>query len=414
MPAVRTPTSASSAASTIGAGKSRSKAGGQASVQKPPRLFPNTKPVKPGSNWSKLRKSLPTNGFAQAEALRKKRRLSSAQMSELSRISSPEASSSRNAFGSPVPTTLPWFAEDLDPEDLEMVRRSHADPSALLDKGKTPLKGSGVMSDEALKMQVILGGNSKDSEGKREVGQYLALDCEMVGVGAQGSESVLARVSVVNWHGHCVLDTFVKPKEAVTDYRTWVSGVRAANLKNAPSFEEVQERVSKLIHGRVLIGHAVHNDLSALLLDHPRRDIRDTAKFQPLRDLAKSKYPGLRKLASLVLGIDIQKAGRSHSSIEDAQATMAIYRTQHSAWQKSLGRNVPTSWEVEEEADEELADTTADGAEPPRVASAQHSSKPLKKPANIIQPRPRKPSATSNRPAQARAKHTAAPGWWNE
>lgn len=59
----------------------------------------------------------------------------------------------------------------------------------------------------------------------------LAMDCEMVGVGPSGDESVLARISVVNQYGHCVYDKFVKPKEEVTDYRTWVSGVRPEDLE---------------------------------------------------------------------------------------------------------------------------------------------------------------------------------------
>ena len=52
----------------------------------------------------------------------------------------------------------------------------------------------------------------------------------MVGVGPAGSQSVLARVSIVNWHGATVLDTFVRPKERVVDYRTWVSGVSPEDL----------------------------------------------------------------------------------------------------------------------------------------------------------------------------------------
>ncbi|KAI7821456.1 hypothetical protein BX661DRAFT_217597, partial [Kickxella alabastrina] len=64
----------------------------------------------------------------------------------------------------------------------------------------------------------------------RSVGKFLAIDCEMVGAGFKGSRSMLARVSIVNYYGHVVLDTFVKPTEAVTDYRTWVSGVRKSDL----------------------------------------------------------------------------------------------------------------------------------------------------------------------------------------
>ena len=60
----------------------------------------------------------------------------------------------------------------------------------------------------------------------------IAIDCEMVGVGKDGTESVLARVSLVNQHGHCIYDKFVKPREKVTDYRTHVSGIRPSNLRD--------------------------------------------------------------------------------------------------------------------------------------------------------------------------------------
>lgn len=62
-----------------------------------------------------------------------------------------------------------------------------------------------------------------------------AMDCEMVGVGPEGIESTLARVSIVNYHGCTILDRFVRPREKVTDYRTWVSGVREEDLRNGKS-----------------------------------------------------------------------------------------------------------------------------------------------------------------------------------
>lgn len=63
-------------------------------------------------------------------------------------------------------------------------------------------------------------------------GKYLCIDCEMVGVGSLGEQNSLGRVSIVNYHGAIVYDTFVKPKEKVVDYRTWVSGVSASDLIN--------------------------------------------------------------------------------------------------------------------------------------------------------------------------------------
>jgi RNA exonuclease 4 len=60
--------------------------------------------------------------------------------------------------------------------------------------------------------------------------KYIAIDCEMVGVGIDGTESSLARVSVVNFYGTVELDEIVRQKERVVDYRTEYSGIRAADL----------------------------------------------------------------------------------------------------------------------------------------------------------------------------------------
>lgn len=65
----------------------------------------------------------------------------------------------------------------------------------------------------------------------------------MVGVGPEGAESSLARVSIVNFHGAVVLDTFVKQKEKVVDYRTWVSGVTIADLVGGESFPDGRNEI---------------------------------------------------------------------------------------------------------------------------------------------------------------------------
>jgi Exonuclease len=67
------------------------------------------------------------------------------------------------------------------------------------------------------------------------------MDCEMVGVGEDGKDSILARVSIVNHFGHCVYDKYVKPTERVTDYRTKVSGIRPADIANGRLSSAVHE-----------------------------------------------------------------------------------------------------------------------------------------------------------------------------
>ena len=54
----------------------------------------------------------------------------------------------------------------------------------------------------------------------------------MVGVGIDGEESSLARVSIVNYHGVILLDEVVKQRERVVDYRTEWSGIRPGDMVN--------------------------------------------------------------------------------------------------------------------------------------------------------------------------------------
>jgi RNA exonuclease 4 len=151
----------------------------------------------------------------------------------------------------------------------------------------------------------------------------------MVGVGptpktARERNSALARVSVVNYHGVQIYDSYVIPKEEVTDWRTAVSGISPDLMENARSFEEVQRNVAGIMQGRILVGHDVMKDLNVLMLGHPRVDLRDTSRHEPYRALAGGSSPGLKMLAANLLGVGIQ--GGAHSSVEDARACMLLYR----------------------------------------------------------------------------------------
>lgn len=164
--------------------------------------------------------------------------------------------------------------------------------------------------------------------------KIVAMDCEMVGVGQDGQDSILARVSIVNQHGQCVYDKFVKATEDVTDYRTHVSGVRPQDLAKAEDFQTVQKEVSDILKNRVLVGHALSNDLQVLFLDHPRKNIRDTTRYKPFRTLFKGRTPSLKKLTAKVLNVEVQSG--EHSSVQDAQAAMRLYTMYRQQWEKEL------------------------------------------------------------------------------
>lgn len=155
--------------------------------------------------------------------------------------------------------------------------------------------------------------------------KVVAMDCEMVGVGREGRRSILARVSIVNVQGQVLYDKFVRPKEKVKDFRTAVSGIRRQDLASdkgrccseyplplavpvscmlvvaglpvplaiiihspwpwtvlhsallscaplvpaAADFFAVQKEVGEIIRKRILVGHALHNDLE--VWERPRR-----------------------------------------------------------------------------------------------------------------------------------------------
>jgi len=172
------------------------------------------------------------------------------------------------------------------------------------------------------------------------VTKHIAIDCEMVGVGRDGKDSFLARCSLVNRFGHKLYDEFVQAEERVTDFRTWVSGIRPQDLskRNAKTFQVVQKEVADLVKGKILVGHAIRNDLKVLLLDHPRKSIRDTSRYKPFRHFSRGRTPGLKLLVKKMLGFQIQTG--EHSSVEDAQATMAIFNKVRTEWEQALKGNV--------------------------------------------------------------------------
>ncbi|WFD32650.1 3'-5' exonuclease [Malassezia sp. CBS 17886] len=316
----------------------------------------------------------------------------------------------------PTPPTsqpLPWFAEDLSPEDMAAVLaesgQGAAPASAAAKLTENAVQWEGYL-DPATKRRIVLGVDAQMDPAKRELGHYMAVDCEMVGVGMHGA-SALARVSLVNWHGCVVLDAFVRPGEKVTDYRTWVSGIRPVDLRDAPSFSVVQQQVMDLVRGRVLVGHAIANDLRALRLTHPRPQIRDTAQFEPLRKIAGQKQPGLRTLSKLVLGIEIQQKGHAHDPVEDARATMALFRTQKDAWDAELGVGAAKARRraAAEGRDvlEKDAGSESHGVFPKRIDREPPNGVRRRRASNSppMHPLPARPRTPRSRPH-------AAPSWW--
>ncbi|RPB29354.1 hypothetical protein L211DRAFT_769459, partial [Terfezia boudieri ATCC MYA-4762] len=231
-------------------------------------------------------------------------------------------------------SALAAFAEDNDisPEDLARaygidIKSKPVPPTAITATTTTLTSTTKTTKTTTSTFTSLTPTIPHTPRGPATLGKYLSLDCEMVGCGPSPphESSQLARVSIVNYHGLPILDIFVLPVSPVTDWRTHISGVRPSDMANAIPFSTAREQVQILLRGRILIGHALHNDLKVLNLKHPRRDVRDTSQLEILRKIyGNGRTPALRKLSKEVLGIEIQ--GGEHSSVVDASACMLVYR----------------------------------------------------------------------------------------
>ncbi|KAG7477250.1 hypothetical protein MATL_G00092170 [Megalops atlanticus] len=214
-----------------------------------------------------------------------------------------------------------WF-DDVDPDDIEATVGTEAADIIRKRQGTKT-------SDQQSAQGALVKENAFDGLTKA-----VAMDCEMVGVGPEGEDSIVARVSLVNQFGKCIYDKYVKPTERVTDYRTAVSGIRPQDIKNGENVKTVQKEVADILQGRILVGHAIHNDLKILLLDHPKKKIRDTQKYKPFKKIVKSGRPSLKLLCEKILHVKVQQG--EHSSVQDAQATMRLYTLVKKEWEMAI------------------------------------------------------------------------------
>ncbi|KAK1923950.1 ribonuclease H-like domain-containing protein [Papiliotrema laurentii] len=137
-----------------------------------------------------------------------------------------------------------------------------------------------------------------------------------------------ARIGVVDYKGEALLSSYVyvNPKNVV-DYITRINGITPAHLASAPTFETIRPRILALLKDKILVGHAVYNDLAHIHHRHTYEDVRDTSLYYPLRAVLgigrEGEYPSLKRLYKEVFGTEIQVD--THDPVEDARASMRLF-----------------------------------------------------------------------------------------
>jgi len=162
----------------------------------------------------------------------------------------------------------------------------------------------------------------------------ISVDCEMV-LG-KFKKSMLARMSLVGMHRAdpqqrvVLLDVYVKPECAVTNYLTHVNGITRHHIEDNP--DALPFRVAQNIFlgvvaqdsSLLLVGHGLVNDLAALHVGHEELRCKVTDSATDPKCLRKNgNADSLRNLCEVHLQRNIQTDGM-HCSVEDAWAALCL------------------------------------------------------------------------------------------
>ncbi|GAB5583842.1 apoptosis-enhancing nuclease [Prionailurus iriomotensis] len=230
---------------------------------------------------------------------------------------------------------------DLLGEFQSALPKTRSRPARSQKKGpqKNPTQKNAPQNSTQSHLENKCSGASQKTPGK-----MVAIDCEMVGTGPKGHVSSLARCSIVSYHGDVLYDEYVLPPCHIVDYRTRWSGIRKQHMVNATPFKVARSQILKILAGKIVVGHAIHNDFKALQYSHPKSLTRDTSHIPPLNRKAEcpeNATVSLKCLTKKLLNRDIQVGKSGHSSVEDAQATMELYKLVEVEWEQHLAQNPP-------------------------------------------------------------------------
>ena len=160
--------------------------------------------------------------------------------------------------------------------------------------------------------------------------------------------SIAARCSIIGYDDSVLYDKYINPSIGtsykIINFRTPWSGIAPRHMNGAVPFHVARNEILDIISDCIVVGHNIGSDFSSLLIQNfPASQIRDTSFNQNLKKragLPSNNQPGaLKKMALALLGRRIQRRSRvGHCSVEDATATMDLYRLEEIEWEDGHGQ----------------------------------------------------------------------------
>ncbi|KAJ0140634.1 Heavy metal tolerance protein [Fusarium oxysporum f. sp. albedinis] len=160
----------------------------------------------------------------------------------------------------------------------------------------------------------------------------IVLDCEMAGT-RNGASEVVSICVVDLFSGEVLMNSLVKPREQIIDWRSNIHGIRPATLSTAvvqgqalDGWEAAREKLFNHVNtDTVMVGQSIQHDLKALRISHAT--VVDTAILTSDAvfgaEMHSRRCWGLQSLCDDLLGLRIRQS-KTHDALEDTMAAREV------------------------------------------------------------------------------------------
>lgn len=155
------------------------------------------------------------------------------------------------------------------------------------------------------------------------------LDLETTGFDRSNDDIIEIGAVKIDLSNGCVVDEFstlVKPKGIIPRAVTALTGIDDSMVKSAPKFEDVADRLMKLIDDDIILGHNVTFDLSFLYWALKRLGRTLEVRYVDTYTLSRKYFKGLEnyKLSTICDALNIDQT-HAHRALSDCYSTFEVF-----------------------------------------------------------------------------------------
>lgn len=156
---------------------------------------------------------------------------------------------------------------------------------------------------------------------------YICIDLETTGLNPKTDRIIeIGAVKIENGEQTGTFETFVNPGRQLEERIVDLTGIRDEDLAGAPRIEEVLPELLAFMEEHVLLGHSVLFDYSFLKKAAVNQKLTFERKGVDTLKIARKYLPKLESRSLDFLCGHYGIPHRAHRALEDARATVALYR----------------------------------------------------------------------------------------